>query len=136
MYAQNKNITYIKDLPDLDDLEGGSQQHEPPSGMPDKFMKFIRPSMAPAVAESGMYTQGPSDFQQQEEAGPSMMPIVREGFTPTPIENTPSCLDIYSHIENCPICSRHYKRDNSIFIIAIIILSIICILLLKKVLNL
>lgn len=58
--------------------------------------------------------------------------LVREGFA----GNWGNCLDVSGHIENCPICSRLYKQDKTIMIIAIVILAIICILLLKKVLNL
>jgi hypothetical protein len=50
-------------------------------------------------------------------------------------EGTPSCLDVAEHIANCPICSKFYNNDKTIYIIAIVILSIICLLLLKKVLN-
>ena len=50
-------------------------------------------------------------------------------------DGTPSCLDVAEHIANCPICSKFYSTDKTIYIIAIVILSIICILLLKKVLD-
>ena len=49
--------------------------------------------------------------------------------------NSPSCLEIADHVSNCPICSRFYKNDNTIYIIAIVVLLIICILLLKKCLD-
>ena len=49
--------------------------------------------------------------------------------------NSPSCLDVASHIESCPICSKLYNADKTIYIIAIVVLSIICLLLLKKVLD-
>jgi hypothetical protein len=39
-------------------------------------------------------------------------------------------------VGSCPICSRFYHNDNTVYIIAIVILSIICILLLKRVLDL
>ena len=52
-----------------------------------------------------------------------------------PINSPYSCLDIAGHIENCPICSKFYNNDKSVYIIAIIILVIICIILLKKVLD-
>lgn len=49
---------------------------------------------------------------------------------------TPSCLDVAEHIANCPLCSKFYSTDRTIYIVAIVALSIICILLLKKVLDL
>ena len=48
---------------------------------------------------------------------------------------SPSCLDVAEHISKCPICSKFYNTDKTIYIIAIITLAIICILLLKKVLD-
>ena len=52
-----------------------------------------------------------------------------------PMNSPYSCLDVSGHIENCPICSKFYNNDKSVFIITIIILVIICIILLKKVLE-
>lgn len=45
------------------------------------------------------------------------------------------CIDVADHIKNCPICSKFYKKDNTLCIAIIIILVIICILLLKRVLD-
>jgi hypothetical protein len=45
-----------------------------------------------------------------------------------------SCIEIAKHIKNCPICSKFYDTDKSLYIIIIIILLIFCILLLKKIL--
>jgi len=53
-----------------------------------------------------------------------------------PITTKPNCIDCNEHISNCPICSKFYKNDKIIYIIAIVILAIICILLLKRVLDL
>ena len=47
-----------------------------------------------------------------------------------------NCPDIYSHVKNCPMCSNYFKKDNTIYIIAIIVLAVICLLLMKKVLDL
>ena len=46
------------------------------------------------------------------------------------------CIDVHDHVQSCPICSRFFKNENTVYIIVIIILAIICILLLKRVLNL
>ena len=45
-----------------------------------------------------------------------------------------SCIEIAKHIKSCPICSKFYDTDKSLYIIVIIILLIFCILLLKKIL--
>jgi hypothetical protein len=49
--------------------------------------------------------------------------------------NQPSCIDVNLHISDCPICSRFYNNDCSLYIIAIVVLAIICVLLLKRVLK-
>ena len=145
MYA--KNITYLKDLPDLDDLEGDNidnrsansrfpMQEQIPSAMSEKIKRMIRPSMGSLATESGMGRYGSTPPQEFYENKQDFTPPVQNEVIAPISKDTPNCLDIYSHIDSCPICSSFFKRDTSIYIIAIVILSIICILLLKKVLNL
>jgi hypothetical protein len=50
-------------------------------------------------------------------------------------DSMPNCLSVAKHAENCLVCSKLYKQDRTIYIISIAILSIICILLLKKILD-
>ena len=57
---------------------------------------------------------------------------------PKPVKNNSSelsCVEVADHIENCPICSKFYRNNNTIFLIIIFILSIFCLILLKKVLD-
>jgi hypothetical protein len=46
-----------------------------------------------------------------------------------------SCMEVARHIKNCPICSKFYDNDKSVYIIVIILLVIFCIILLKKILD-
>ena len=46
-----------------------------------------------------------------------------------------SCIDIARHVKSCPICSKLYENDKSIYIIGIVFLLVVCIILLKKVLE-
>ncbi len=50
-------------------------------------------------------------------------------------KDSPSCLSFAEHHANCPICSKFYNNDKTIYLIAIIVLSVVCILLLKRVLD-
>lgn len=43
-----------------------------------------------------------------------------------------TCPDVFEHISNCPICSKIYNQDKTIYIFFIVILSIIIIILLKQ----
>ncbi len=49
--------------------------------------------------------------------------------------STCSCVSVSDHVLNCKVCTKLYQNDRTIYIITIVFLSIICILLLKKVLN-
>jgi hypothetical protein len=149
MYARNNNVTYISELPELEDLDQNKnsqqmfQQNGPSSGIPDKYKKFIRTGMGTPSPESGMNSKYPP--QQQEFLQPQPQPHPHPHPHPqyqqqeeqsSNLLSDISCLDIHGHVVNCPICSRYYKTDSSIYIIAIVVLCIICILLLKRVLNL
>ena len=90
--------------------------------------------------------QKPPPQQQQQQPQPQQpqpqQPIIEkfvsdtpEAYTPLP-PKFPSCLEVSEHISSCPICSKLYKNDNTLYIITIVILAVLCILLLKKVLNL
>ena len=46
-----------------------------------------------------------------------------------------SCIEIANHIRSCPICSKFYDNDKSVYVIIIVILAIICVILFKKVLE-
>jgi hypothetical protein len=126
-------------------------QNNIPPDMAEKYSKYIRAGMQQPRPESGMspYNQNQQyqqqqyqqqQYQQQQYQHQQEQP---EFFTPPqrkdsirPAAGSPTCLEIADHVGSCPICSRFYKNDNTVYIIAIVILSIICILLLKRVLNL
>lgn len=146
-----KGVTMIDDLPDLDDMEGAETHSFKsavrthlrtsaypgadmlPPGEADRYQKYIRGGHS-APLESGM---GP------EQQMPSSMVDVSKGVSTNnelitykmPL-NSPSCIDVAEHIQNCPICSKFYNNDKTVYIISIVVLSIICILLLKKVMEL
>lgn len=46
-----------------------------------------------------------------------------------------TCLDVANHIQKCPLCSKFYDNDKSIYWAAIVLLSIACIYLLKRVMD-
>jgi hypothetical protein len=129
MYAQQnkRNVTYIDDLPDLEDLE--SNQQDPNGGVPQQFQKFIRQPMGTPPEGSGM---APYNHTHQQE----FLPLQQREPPVRPPVGSPTCLEIHDHIQQCPICSRFFGNDHTVYIIAIVILCILCILLLKRVLDL
>jgi len=154
---KNRNFTLIDELPELEDLEASrmnEQIYGQPIGEPhtfgkplqfanqDKFKKFIRLPMGEALQESGMgreYNHSHQPQQKEFSSTASREYLNKENSQyphPQFSQHSPTCLEIASHIRSCPICSRFYNNDNTIYIIAIIILSIICVLLIKRVLDL
>jgi hypothetical protein len=45
------------------------------------------------------------------------------------------CVDIIDHVKLCPLCSKIYNDDKTIYIIIIIMLMVLCLILIKKILN-
>ena len=155
-----QNTTAIDDLPDLSELEGGRgpNPYQPatlgngiresryegaamlPPGQSERYQKFIRGGHTP-LPESGMV---PPNYQPSYEHQQTYEPYIQENLehankdvkTINMPENSPSCLDVCSHVMNCPVCSRYYNTDKTVYIIIIAILAVISILLLKNVLDL
>ena len=50
-------------------------------------------------------------------------------------KDTLNCRDVAGHTSNCDVCSKLYNNDKTFYIIAICVLVIICILLLKRILD-
>lgn len=46
-----------------------------------------------------------------------------------------NCLDVANHIQKCPLCSKFYDNDKSMYWAAIVLLSIACLYLLKRVID-
>jgi len=46
-----------------------------------------------------------------------------------------SCIDVANHAYNCPVCSRLYNTDKTPHLVLIGLLVIICLILIKKVLE-
>jgi len=139
-------------LPDLADLGHGGSMLDPPGHTtidhlqfeaPDpRVEKFIRNShMMPP--EAGMQMNNPAPIVHfpghvSGIAGPSpqYQPQPQYGEQIEPVGQGHSCLDVSSHVDTCPICTKLYSNDKTVYIIIIVILAIMCILLLKRVLEL
>lgn len=56
--------------------------------------------------------------------------------TPLLLGSNNTCIDIAQHIDTCPICSRLYDTDKTLYILAIIGLLILCFLMVKRIIKL
>jgi len=152
---RNQRVTMIDELPELEDLAGVGDYHvqmdrhimERPDINDNKYQKHIR-SAHMVNPRAGMDNNGPMEGYgsaqansfhaslqpPQEEMMQHMPPPQRmEAMQPNPMAY--NCIDIAKHVQDCPICSRFYHNDKTVYIIAIVVLSIVCLLLLKRVLN-
>jgi len=129
------NVTMIDDLPSLDDLEGNSGLSMIPSDNANQINKFIRNGYQPPQ-EAGMNTRQQQQQQQLPvyEAQPQEIQFYEQPKYAKHIEHL-SCISVAEHANNCIVCSRLYNNDRTGYVIVIILLAIICILLLKRVLN-
>lgn len=137
----------LDDLPNLEDLENADDaqfnsavrlqtRHSKypgaeifPPGEGERYQKYIRGGHSSPM-ESGM---GP---EQMAESKSEVVHPHNDFIKYKAPLNYPNCIEIAEHINNCPICSKIYNNDKSVYMIAIVVLSIICILLLKKVMDL
>ena len=142
-----QQVTPIEFLSDLEELESGNHKSDMSNPHQDnnKYKKYIRNENQKISSHAGM---NPAPIQQrtynhnndhnhsysQEVYGTQ---IKHENGVKTfnMPANSPSCLDVAEHIANCPICSKFYNTDKTVYIIAIVILFIIVFLLLKKILD-
>lgn len=46
-----------------------------------------------------------------------------------------NCQDFYNHVKSCPICSKFYNTDRTVYVIIIVLLSLVSLILLKRVLE-
>ncbi len=155
-----QQITNIEDLPSLEDLETGVGRTAPmdraitdrPAG--PNIEKYIR-DHATADPRSGMrmepYNGGQGTYNNQgygsanhgmqyatlqpREMYASPEQRVIPAGPPQVDPMSYNCIDIARHVQNCPICSRFYNNDKTAYVIAIVVLAIVCLLLLKRVLN-
>lgn len=103
-----------------------------PYGGPPQGMPMGMPMGIPQQGQQEMMMNGPYSPGQPGPPSSSGQAYI-EKFAPSPPQF--NCIDIARHIQDCPICSKFYSSDKTIYIIVIVILAIVCLLLLKKVLN-
>jgi hypothetical protein len=145
MPMPNSNVTRIEDLPELSDIEN-SYDGDTSGGLPEqktKYSKYIRnysrdsqektkPHYQQNIQQSIRQNDN-IELRNQFEPYINEPLLQKEMFEPSPPPL--NCLDVCNHIKNCPLCSKFYKNDNTLYVIIIVILLILTIILTKKVLN-
>lgn len=135
--APNPYVTPISDLADIDELDtlpvkGTGSVRQMHRG-PPTYEQYQHMQQSPPQFFHGHPGQ-PIPSPQFLRAPPP--PAQKESFEENLEDDKKlNCIDIAEHVKDCPICSKFYKRDNTLYIIVIVVLAIITILLLKRVLN-
>jgi hypothetical protein len=158
-------IEELPDLEELErgnqNYNGGGMNMIPPDNA-NQIQKFIRNNVYEPPVESGMAQpqQRPQQRQQPQPVQPPPDQTQITQFIMPPPPPQPqfmddsmmyeqnqqmyryhphsyeiNCINVADHTTNCIVCSRLYQHNTSGYIVIIILLSIICILLLKRVLN-
>ena len=137
----SQNVTFIENLPELEEVENGNFKGAEmlPPGEANKFKKFIRNNhdmlpesgMIDATLNKGKNTHVP-ELEIDNNISIGHFNNIKTFNMPV---DSPSCLVVAAHIANCPICSKFYSNDKTIYLVLIAVLAIICIILLKKILD-
>jgi len=157
-------IEELPDLEELERNQPNAFNMIPPDNA-NQMQKFIRNNAYDPPMESGMNAFQPQRHQQRQDQqvtqqfipppppppqnymieDPRMFePIHDHRHMSHPMEHMSNhmgmsgelnCINVAEHTTNCVVCSRLYQQNNAGYIVTIILLAIICILLLKRVLN-
>ena len=141
------NITRIEDLPELSDIDnsyGGGGDSGMGGNTDPKMNKYIRNYTRQSYNNSMDNNMNNNMNMNLRNAEPYQSQVYmeepkvyeKEFYEPTPLPTRLNCLDVCNHIKDCPLCSKFYHNDNTLFIIIIVCLLILTVILTRKVLNL
>lgn len=140
--SDSEKVTLVDELIDLDNQNSVQNMNDIlPSGEQNKYTKYIRNSHVSKYPEMHLQQQmmHPNNNMESysQEFYDQQFPQhnLQQPINKIPSNSPYSCLDIAGHINNCPICSKFYNNDKSLYIVTIVILIIVCALLLKKCLE-
>ena len=161
--SSNYKRTPIEQLIDLDSPDSHIEPSEPKYD--PKFQKYLRGDVKSQFmngANGGVehFMPPPPDMSRGRGGGPPMVSYLDDNFgsisehyippqgagQAPPIQSAsimradnpaPSinCQDFYNHVKSCPICSKFYNTDRTVYVIIIVLLSLVSLILLKRVLE-
>lgn len=153
----NQMVTPV-DLLDLDSMGPAPNQYRPPSGPPNGGMggfgpgdrhymdmpnmeKFTRTRhLAPSESGMGNHLSRPIyDIDGPESPIPGGEENIMFEPSEEPkmelVEPKLYCIDVAKHVNDCPVCTKIYTHDLTLYYVVIAVLAIICLLLMKKILH-
>jgi hypothetical protein len=141
---KHQNVTFIEDLIDTDTLLAGPMEMDDRQSYNEQIKnrhirKHNHHHMNDAINGGRQMVPHIENIQYIEQPMPMQhMPMQHMPMQHMPMQRYDeeiSCMTIAQHVKNCPICSKFYNPDQSMYIIAIIVLIIICIVLLKRLID-
>ena len=143
-----KNVTFIDDLFDANSLMSGNDDYIDKDNLDrDSYTNQVMTRHIRKQNDANQYLvamnggkyippQPPVQYQPQPQPQPQQLqyyqPVQSQHYYD---QQDISCISIANHIKECPICSKFYNCDNSIYIICIVLLIIVCVILLKRIIE-
>lgn len=139
-----RNVTMIDDLPELEEGKDmmmptirGIRPTVSPHQMQNQQPMMMHPERnavrVPLYEDESSFEHPPPQMQPRPQPHMGFISDVRNKFEDE--KRRIYCIEVAEHISSCPICSKFYNVDKTPYILAIVILSIVCIILLKRVLS-
>lgn len=107
--------------------EGGGFNPNPEAG-------YVR-DLAGAYGNNTNFIEGYNDQAPVNISGGPVSPMASMADPSQSGGPSSACVDVLHHCRGCPVCSKFYNNDNTLYLVIIAILAIFCIILLKRVLN-
>ena len=111
---------------------GGEDERLTPSVM-SKIRRHTPVTMAMNGGAGFEHFRGPPISSRQyfeDEFAPVGPPPTVPTYMPTV-----NCIDIVNHVSECPLCSRFYANDKSMYLFIIIILVVFIVILAKRIID-
>ena len=137
------NVTFIEDLFDADILTGSNDYITKGNLERDQFSQQLGGRHIRTFDKENSYEINsgmrmprsipPKDFRLIPNLQPQPQHQPQSYYQH--FEHELSCMTVANHIKECPICSRFYNCDNSMYIVCVVLLIIVCIILLKRIIE-
>lgn len=78
---------------------------------------------------------GGSQNSMLNDMGDVIQPIQMQPKQEIMMQHMITCPEVMDHIQNCPICSKLYNQDKTLYLIIIVLMGLVILILLKRILE-
>ncbi|MDD4931432.1 MAG: hypothetical protein PHG66_04805 [Candidatus Colwellbacteria bacterium] len=90
------------------------------------------PDLDPRMNRGGPRPQMPMRMQNDTNMSPMVNALVSSGPTMYPGVDALACRDVFTHVENCPLCKSYFRHDAKFYWLIIGILIVIILLITRN----